>query len=121
MKILDELISQLTTDDFTEQVRELCDMISEEEKLSEEKLKIAPKGPNIFLTVEVPKQTSEDISFLTLERVLQNEYIARLWTKMGKLLTPRPLLVQRVWNIREDKPKKVLVEFAKIVKFLRGE
>ena len=68
MTILQTLLNEIKSKDLTQQVREICEKIYEEEKVKFQYPEIEPIGPNIFLAVEVPGKTDSQIGYLTLER-----------------------------------------------------
>ena len=49
MGILDQLLKEIGSDDLTQQVREICAKIAEEEKDNMEHLDYILKGPNVFM------------------------------------------------------------------------
>jgi len=131
MTILDELLSEIKTIDVVEKLRIICDKIQIEEN---EKFKYAkeliPKGPNNFLVVEVPGRNQKEIAYLVLERdmpVITQAYNAVLYTYiLSKLDLTKPETFpppkrQHSWIIGETDPRKVLKQFARLVKFLKGE
>lgn len=123
MTILQQLLSELKSDDKTQQVRELCDKIQKEEFDPQGHNDHIPTGPNIFLALEVPGRTNKEIAFLTLERENADLYLAVFYT-MPLLHTRMPeasLKRQKVWEINDHRPEKILTEYAKVNKFLRGE
>jgi hypothetical protein len=71
----------------------------------------------------VPGRTNKEIAFLTLERENADLYLAVFYT-MPLLHTRMPeasLKRQKVWEINDHRPEKILTEYAKVNKFLRGE
>ena len=123
MTILNKLLSEIKSDDNTEQIRILCDKIAEEEKKNVRNGKLLPKGPNIFLSLEVPGRNSKELAFLTLERESEDKYLSVLYTiPTFKLAVGDEALKRRkVWPIDDHRAQKVLSSFAKTYKFLRGE
>jgi len=126
--ILQKLLKEIKTDDKLEIVRELCDKIFDQEKDNIEHMTILPKGPNIFLTLEVPGRIKGEIAFLSLERESEDLYIAVLFVtskkelqKAGKQDEAPSIKRQRVWEINDHRPEQILTEYAKRYKFLRGE
>ena len=119
MGIIEELLENFESVKVDHQVKELCDKIFDEEKDKIKHLDILPKGPNIFLALEVPGRLSQEISFLCLEREAQATYIVTVWSKSQGL---KPILRTKVWEIKEyNKPDKILIEYAKKIKLMRGE
>jgi hypothetical protein len=122
MTILTELLRDLKNKDDVEQIRTICDQIKDEESKNIKHSALMPKGPNIFLCLEVPGRTQKEYAFLTLEREPTQEYVARLWSVDIKRAneTPPPLRVSWAEQIKEDKPKRVLMEYARLYKFYKG-
>ena len=117
MGILQTLIKELKTDDRLQQIRELCDQIQREEAsniLHPEKLL---KGPNIFLSLEVPGRYKKEIGCLSLIREFEEEYVVVYSTSLEIHMPKR----QKVWEINDYRPEKILTTYAKIYKHLRGE
>lgn len=135
MTVLEELLESVKDDDSLNQMLKMCDTITKEEKSNIENHHLVIKGSNVFLCLEVPGRTQREIAFLVLEREIQDSYIAVLWTYQksqieaylkGKdkdlkgeySITPRR---SKVWIIEQDDPLKILTEYAKIIKYLKGE
>lgn len=125
MSILDELIEEIPSNDKLEIIKELCRQIQEEEDKSiiEARKRKMPSGPNVFLAIEVPGIKKREVSYLTLERESEDKYLAVLSSLFIKELHVEDKNPKRVkvWEINQIEPRKILIEFAKIVKFLRGE
>lgn len=125
MSILDKLIEEIPSDDKLEVIKELCRQIQEEEDKSiiEARKRKMPAGPNVFLTVEVPGIKKREVSYLALERESEDKYLAVLSSIFIKDLHVEDKNPKRVkvWEISQIEPRKILIEFAKVVKFLRGE
>lgn len=123
MTILEQMIAELKTDNKLEQIMELCSQIQEEERkniIHHEKL---PKGPNIFLSIEIPGQTKRRIDYVTLERESEDEWIVVLYSILRKNYTisdeyPKK---RKAFVISDHRPVKILTAFAKKVKYLKGE
>lgn len=128
MSILQSLINEMETDDLTQQVAELCDKIKSEEIEDMEYIKFGPKGPNIFLCLELPGKTNRDIGFLTLERESEDLYLVVFWNTPIKQIdlesdpmeTTRPRKL-KVHEVQDHRPEKILTHYAKWYKFYRGE
>lgn len=120
ISILDKLISEIKSSDMTQQIRELCDLIMEEESVKMTHAKYAPKGPNKFLILEVPGFLKNEIGFLTLERESEEEYVGVFWSLRLKHIE-RPARKIKANVIEGNSAKKILYHFAKLVKFYRGE
>lgn len=123
MGILDDIIKEIEpeTKGNTEQIREICRQIAEEEPVRHKEK--APEGANVFLTIEVPPRRKNEISYLFLERENEDKYLAVYSTMLAKdyqVMEKNPKRV-RVYEINEFRPKKIMNQFAKIVKLLRGE
>lgn len=119
MTVLQELLDELKGDDNTDIVRQMCDRIAKEEKRNIENHLSLPQGPNIFLALEVPGRTKTEIAFLCLERENEDKYLAVMFVKPKR--GNKPLKRQRVWEINDHRPVKILTEYAMKYKFLRGE
>lgn len=126
MGILNELLKEMKTSESFEKIRMLCDDIFNEEKDKLKYPKILPKGPNIFLSLEVPGRIEGEIAFLALERESDDLYLLVLFvTHIRELKKAKgePIIMKRqqVWQIKDNRPEQVLTEYAKRYKFLRGE
>ena len=125
MGILKDLLSELKDVDLTQQVRVICDEIIKEESSSIQYPKLNPKGPRIFLSLDVPGRNDKEIGFLTLEREDEEAYIAiystlekyRISEELETMIPPRR---RKVWVINENKADKILTQFAKKLNMLRG-
>jgi hypothetical protein len=101
----------------------MCDEIQKEETAGKED-DIAPKGPNIFISLEVPGRTKKEIAFLTLERESPSKYLVVLYTTLkSQLQTMDDISLKRrkVWEIEEIRPEKILTFYAKHFKYMKGE
>jgi hypothetical protein len=124
--ILKELLKEIKTDESFEKIRMLCDDIFNEEKDNLKYTKILPKGPNLFLVLEVPGRTEGEIAFLALERESDDLYLLVLFVTHIRELKktkdePISMKRQQVWQIKDNRPEQVLTAYAKRYKFLRGE
>ena len=119
MSILSKLLSEIKSDDKVQQLRELCFRIYKEEESSIKNIDYLPKGPNIFLSLEVPGRTEKEIAFLSLEREYSEEYIVVLFSKLQ--VPESTLKRQKTWKTVEGNPEKILTTYARIYKHLRGE
>jgi len=120
--ILETLLNEIESNDVDQQVREICDKIFDEEK---EKGNIKhfnnlPSGPNIFLALEVPGRTKEEVAFLALEREMSQRYIIVLWTNARKKGLDN-MKRSKATEIRENEAGKIVKEYVKIFKFMKGE
>ena len=124
MGILKELLGELKDTDLTQQVRVVCDQIIAEEPTSEYE-RLNPVGPRVFLSLAVPGRNNKEIGFLTLEREDEEVYVAiystlekyRISDNEEEQIPPRR---KKVWVIDENKAEKILTQFAKKLKMLRG-
>lgn len=122
--IITQLLEKIGSKELDIQIAELCDQIfEEEEKLIIHKTYI-PVGPNIFLALETPGITQKEIAFLCLEREFKEKYVISLWTGFLpklELNKGEKLKKIRIWNIDDSTtPEKVLKEYAKVMKFMKG-
>ena len=127
MGILEDIIAELPSDELVEQLHMIATKILEEEKPKFEYMDYASEGPNILLTIEVPGRNKKEVGFLSLEREGPEVYILVFLTlpvltmetkKPDEALPPKR---QRVWEIKDHRAIKIMTEFAKKVKYLRGE
>lgn len=126
MTVINDILKEMKTTDLTQQVREFCDIIMNEEKGKFKFPELLPKGPNVFLSLEVPGRSEKEIGFLTLEREGEEDYLIvyhtletyRITTDPENMIPPRR---RKVWSVSENKAEKILTHFAKTVKLLRGE
>lgn len=125
MTLLSELIESMKSNDIDnlQQIRELCDKISEEEQSNIEHTHHLPVGPNIFLALEVPGRTNKEVAYLTLERESDDLYLAIFYTlPLSKIRSvDASIKRQRVWEIEDHRPGTILTDYARLYKFLRGE
>ena len=123
MGLLEEILVKVQKLPLDQQVKQFCDKILEEEKGKDEHFIVAPKGPNIFLNLQVPAPTPDDVAFLCLERQFEGKYIVSLRTlKISKIrdqdVFPRKV---KVWEVKSDKAEGILNTYAEKYKFLKGE
>lgn len=129
MGILKILLEEIKTPgaDLNQQVREICDQITEQETPNMQYPTLAPSGSTVFLSVEAPGRYGWEIGFLTLEREDVESYIAVYHTletnrineeNIEETVPPRR---RKVWVINENKAEKILTQFANKLKMLRGE
>lgn len=127
MTILGSIIEELGTDKLIEQVHMICQRIRQEEKESFKYIEYASDGPNILLTLEVPGRNQKEIGFISLEREGEEIYLIIFSTLQKSEINgvnaneAPPPKRQRVWEVRDHRAERILTEFAKTVKFLRGE
>lgn len=127
MGILEDIIAELPSDELVEQLHMIATKILEEEKPKFEYMDYASEGPNILLTLEVPGRNKKEVGFLSLEREGPEVYLVVFLTlpvltmdtkKPDEALPPKR---QRVWEVKDHRAAKIMTEFAKKVKYLRGE
>lgn len=117
---LDKIISEIPSSDMTQQIREMCDVIMKEEAPKMKNMKYAPKGPNKFLILELQSFRKKKIGFISLERESQEDYVAIFWSfKLDK--ADKPPRKVKVHKVEGNSAKKIMYQFAKLVKFYRGE
>lgn len=125
MTILSEILEKMKSEGKSnlDQMRELCDEIMKEEKDSISHQTNCPLGPNIFLALEVPGRNIKEVAYLSLERESEDLYLSVLYTvSITQANNPNAgLKRQKVWEIEDHRPEKILTEYAKQYKYLRGE
>jgi len=129
MGILQILLQEIKTPgaDLTQQVREICDQIMEQEIPNMQYPTLAPAGSTVFLSLEAPGRYSSEVGFLTLEREDVEAYIAVYHTLEKNRINEEhieetvPPRRRKVWVINENKAEKILTQFANKLKMLRGE
>ena len=123
MTILGDIIEELDENELTLQVKKICEQIELEERKNCKHPTRLPTGPNTFLAIEVPGIKNNEVSFLSLEREGEEEYLVVLWSLYNKFYADesKNLKKIKVWQINENKAEKILINFAKTVKLLRGE
>lgn len=123
MTILGNIIKELGENDLTLQVKKICKEIYNEEIKKCKHTERLPTGPNTFLSIEIPGIKRNQISYLTLEREGEEHYLTVLWSLYDKFYNDETenLKKIKVWTINENKAEKILIQFAKKVKLLRGE
>ncbi len=124
MGILKKLLKEIKSDDVLEKITILCEQIFDQEKENIKHISILPRGPNLFLVLEVPGRIKGEIAFLGLERESADVYLAVLFiTSKKELHKPESPSIkrQRVWEINDHRPEQILTGYAKHYKYLRGE
>jgi len=117
---LDKIISEIPASDMTQQIREMCDLIIGEETHGMRYQQYARKGPNKYLNLEVGGLLKKEIGFLTLERESEEDYVGVYWVfRLDK--KDKPPRKSKVHKIEGNTAKKIMYQFAKLVKFYRGE
>jgi len=119
MNLIDNLLEKVKDLPFDDQVKIICDKIQEEEDLKIIDKDLKPKGPNIFLSLQVPGITEKDICFLCLEREASQKYIISIWTKQKDRNTNlKRSQVQDMTNV--DSIKKLLYLFTEKISLMRA-
>ena len=123
-ELLNEILSELKDSPIDEQVKAVSDKVMKEELETMERKDEIIIGSNIFLCLEIPGRTKNEVGFLTLEREAVETYIIGHWVrfkpKKDKPEMP-PYKRVNVWPVKDDRPPKVLKLFAEKLKFMRGE
>jgi len=126
--ILEKLLSEISSDDFDEKVRMLCDQISDEERAKNEKKYDGPDGANVFLSLKVDDKKLAYKRFLTLERERPKSYVVILYQEMpgtrgAKGGTERSFKRIKAFEVTVEayKPTKIIKKYAETLKFLLGE
>jgi len=126
MGILEEIISELPSDELVEQLQMIANQILEEESPTFEYMDYASTGPNVILTLEVPGRYQKEVGFISLEREGKETYLV-IFSSLRKTELEKepdeasPPKRQRVWEVNDHRATKIMTEFAKNVKSLRGE
>lgn len=131
MGILEDIIAELPSDKLIEQLHMIATNILEEEEpnfyYDKKILDYASEGPNVLLILEVPGKYKKEVGFISLEREGPEVYLVIFSTlpiaeidgkKPDEALPPKR---QRVWEVKDHRATKIMTEFAKKVKYLRGE
>jgi len=121
--ILDSLIKSFGTNNKLQQMMQLCTIITEEEAPNINHPKKLPYGPNVFLSIEIPPRKKKKINYLTLERENEDTWVVILYEMLEKNYEnedEHPKLI-KAHEVKDHRPNKILTEFAKKVKFYRGE
>lgn len=126
MGILESIIAELPTDKLIEQLHIISTQILEEEKPKFEYMEFSTSGPNTLLTLEAPGRHDKEIGFISLEREAPEVYLIAYLTLPKSILTMKPDEApppkrQRIWEVKDHRAIKIMTEFAKKVKYLRGE
>jgi hypothetical protein len=123
MPILRDLINNMKTDNIVEQMRILTEQIFEEESKEMKNINYRPQGANIFLCLEVPGSTINEIGFLALERETEDLWIASFWTlpKIALKDVKPASRKKKIHQITDHRPEKILTSYAKLFKFYNGE
>ncbi len=123
MTILEDIIKEFGENDLTIQVKKICQKIDIEENKKCKHPEKLPTGPNTFLSIEIPSIKKNEISYVSLEREGEESYLIVLWSLYKKFYIDetKNLKKIKVWEINENKAEKILIQFAKTVKLLRGE
>jgi len=119
-QILDDIVKDLKGLEIDQQVKDICDKIWEEEKDEISHPDLMPIGPNIFLALSCPGRTKDEISFLTLERELDGEYVAGFWAINIKKKNDF-MKRYRTWSIKEVNCIRIIKAYAKKLKYTKGQ
>jgi hypothetical protein len=128
MSILGDLINSIKTPDLVDQMRILCDQIFEQESQGMNYIDQRPQGANIFLCLQVPGSTKDEVGFLALERDNEDLWLVSFWSInetdlikfQNKESESRPRK-KKIHEIKDHRPEKVLTQYAKLFKFYNGE
>ena len=127
MTILDDLLAQVKDSEFDEQVQQICNQISEEETPKAAHADILPKGPNIFLSVEVEPKVIGIPTFVCLEREYKESYIITMWmkredqnTEEGTIEMPTRRVKIFPVNLENAKVRDILTKFAEVIQYTKG-
>ena len=118
MEIIEEMLKEIEEEEVDEQMRHLSDKVQEDEDeynppyYDEDGNQIRPAGPNIFLSIACKGQLKNQKAYLTLERDFPEDYFVGMWAEKNDGNYHRI----KNWNVREHKPKKIMREYAKILK-----
>lgn len=122
MGILEEVIKELGTSELDQQVRELSDIITQEERGGKEY--DGPDGPNVFLSLNAIDSKKQK-TYVTLEREGPEKYIVAEWTRFVKRKEDEvvlgPLKRIQVTEVKEQKANKIVKEFASKLIFVQGK
>lgn len=127
MGILEDIISELPTTELIEQLHRIASQILEEESPKFKYMDYSSDGPNVLLTLEAPGRNIKEVGFVSLEREGPETYLIAFSTiSMSEMATKNPDEAvppkrHRVWEVNDHRATKIMTEFAKVVKFLRGE
>ncbi len=127
MGILEDIIAELPTDELIEQLHMICTQILEEEKPKFTYMEYASDGPNTLITLEAPGKHKKELGFISLEREGPETYLVVFTTISIMEMESKPPEEasppkrQKVWEINDHRATKIMSEFAKKVKYLRGE
>ena len=125
MGILETLLSELPELDLTTKVRIICDKILEEETSNIKHPDLLPTGARIFLSLEVPGRNNNEVGFLSLEREDEEVYVIIYSTLEKHRISDDPenkitARRRKVWVIDDHRADRILTQFAKKLKMLRG-
>jgi len=120
MTLLEKLLDEVKIPNSTEreEIWEVCRKVESDSPTKYPD--IAPVGPRIMLTLDVPGRNQNEIGFVTLEFEGTELYLATYYVKDTRR-EDSTLKRVRVFEIEEFKPKKVLNKFFQIVKSLKGK
>lgn len=126
MSTLDDIINGLKNDPksgIDEAVKKISDQIYDEEKGKFEYPDRMPKGANIFLAIECKGRDQGEIGYLCLERESPGTFFVGYWTGPFRNTGTAQTKMKRVkaWDISENEPEKIIIDYARIMKYLVKE
>lgn len=114
MTLLKEILKEVHPLDLDEQVKVICDKITEEERGKDDYF--GPVGPNIFLSLYAD---SGYYHYLCLERDAPGKFIISGWR--GGVPVNSGCKRIKVWEISGSKSDVIIKEYARYMKFLKGD
>jgi hypothetical protein len=128
MGLLDVILKKIIdpNESITNQVQVICDQIKDEEQEKIQYPELMPKGPRVFLSLEVPGRYDKEIGFLTLEREDEETYVIvyltlekyKIKEKIEDTDSPKR---RKVWVVSENTAEKIIRKFATTLKVIRGD
>jgi len=122
-KILNDILKEVKSNEMAEEIKEICERIKKEEQGNISHPKVVPQGANIFLALPVPPKGRAELSFLSLERDPMDEWVCNYYSIRISDIRDVAQMPKRyqAHRIEGRSAKKIMIEFAKLVKFYRGE
>ena len=111
MSLLQELLDSASESKFDEQIKIVCDQITDEEKHDTE---FQPKGSNVFLVLPIWTDMVTP-HFLVLEREFPEKFIV----KIMRFSTSKHITVKTM-EIHEGKPETIMKKFAQLYNHFNG-
>lgn len=118
MSLIDELMKKVEKYELDEQLKIICDELQPEFDKNGHNPD-SPRGPNIFLSVNVPGITNKDLCFICLEREERSKYIVSYWAKQRERLVPCKRT--KAIPVNNNKASEILMFFINHVSFMNGE